>query len=278
MGLQGHFCFPIQSIKKRGIVGNYFKALMIALWEVTIIGKLQRRYQAPEWFGALIVKHESRYEAPLEKFHIKARTFGSRLGWFFLESLASACNPRTCLPFPRHVHAEFLRRGTAHHKVTWKCRMHAEYFSWEGHSSTIVTQYLTRFSIHHLLFSSWKVSLTVALMDHSTQIQYFVVSFEHSAFASNDNCDSHRRSLARLLAAFFYFRARVSCALLKNDSYHIIGCAELVLIVQILRRGLSTSEASSLLRFPRCSHCSTFLLRFLAHTLSQKKIKVEITR
>jgi len=131
MGLQGHFCFPIQSIKKRGIVGNYFKALMIALWEVTIIGKLQRRYQAPEWFGALIVKHESRYEAPLEKFHIKARTFGSLLRWFTFKCLVSACNPRTCLPFPRHVNAEVLRRGTAHHKVTWKCRIHAEYFSWE---------------------------------------------------------------------------------------------------------------------------------------------------
>ena len=45
--------------------------------EVTIIGKLKRRYQAPECFGALIVKHESRYEAPLEKIHFKVRTFGS---------------------------------------------------------------------------------------------------------------------------------------------------------------------------------------------------------
>ena len=63
-------------------------------------------------------------------------------------------------------------------------------------------------------------------MDHSTQ-KFRLKYFQHSACEKAN--DSQRRLLAR---SEHYFRARVSSALFRNDSYHIIGaCEKLVLIV-----------------------------------------------
>ena len=156
--------------------------------------------------------------------------------------------------------------------------MHAEYFSWEGHRSTLVTRVSILYSPFIVLIIAGAFNCCAhGSLNADTELR---CKFPAQRVRKQRETRIDARSLACSIIFALVSRVLYACSLcsFRNDSYHIIGCAKLVLIVQILRRGLSTSEASSLLRFPRCSHCSTFLLRFLAHTLSQKKLKVEITR